>query len=94
MEPGAHKLIKEYHNQHSDSAPWEIKAQALILDDNTDFNCWKFHEIKYSNSTLQVQLDRGKIPTWGSIEAAGFDLHFNQNTIITANKTVAVSTGI
>ena len=94
VETDSHELIKEHHNQRGDSASWEIKAQTLVLKDDTDFDRWKFCEVKHRDSTLQVQLNKGIIPKRGSAKAAGFDLNATQNTTIPANKTVAVSTGI
>lgn len=95
LEPGARQVIEEFHHKQGDKAPWEIQAQELIpKDDDSDFDRFAYRKLQYRDSTLQVQLDGGKLPVRGSTEAAGLDLHSSQNITLPPHFTTMVSTGI
>ena len=82
-EPAEHlanapKLIAEYHDTYPEAINLAQSTPALITRD----------------STLQVQLDGGRIPTRGSDEAAGLDLYASQTLTIPPQKRMLVSTCI
>ena len=74
----ASKLIAEYHETYPKAINFAQSTPALITRD----------------STLQVQLDRGRISTRGSDEATGLDLYASQTLTIPSQTRMLVLTDI
>ena len=92
---GARELVEEFHHKRGDKAPWELLKNVRRSARLREIDIEEIPKLLMTrDSTLQIQLDGGQLPTRGSTEAAGFDLYAAEDLSIPPGTSKLVNTGI